>query len=135
MTRRIFFPFHYLSRKVQITHVVIDFFQIQGWFVPCIQLMPYRTINMLPIGSFALFCDLEAKWKSNNSGRSYDNDKAKGHVKKYEQCCFTSCQQDVRLTKMHLPLILYSSLIVRQLKDLLLPLYLQHLAKYCHLMY
>ena len=53
------------------------------------------------------------------------HDKAKSHVKKGEQCRVSSCQQDVRLTKMHLPLILYSSLKVYQLKDLLLPLHLQ----------
>ena len=35
------------------------------------------------------------------------------------------------LQKCSLPLILYSSLKVRQLKDLLLPVHPQHLAKYC----
>ena len=61
LTRRIFFPFQGLSRKSQITHAVIDFWT--GWFVPCIQLLPYRTINVSPIGCFALFRDLKTKWK------------------------------------------------------------------------
>ena len=61
--------------------------------------------------------------------------KAKSHIKKCEQFRVMSYQQYDRLTKMHLPLILYSSLKVPQLKDLLLPLHLQHLVKYHHLMH
>ena len=97
-----------------------------SWFVPCIQLLLYRTTNVFLIGCFTFFCDLKIKWKW-DSGLNYDSDKAKRHVQKCEQCCVTSCQQDLRLTKMHIPLILYSSLKVHQLKDLLLPLQLQHL--------
>ena len=34
-----------------------------GWFVPCIQLLQYKTINVFPICCFALFHDLKTKWK------------------------------------------------------------------------
>ena len=125
MTWHMFFLFLHLSRKVQITHVVIDFFQrgagLFHAFNCCCTELP-----MFLIGCFTFFCDLKIKWKW-DSGLNYDNDKAKRHVKKCEQCCVTSCQQDLRLTKMHIPLILYSSLKVHYLKDLLLPLHLQHL--------
>ena len=66
MTRPIFFPFQYFPRKVQITHAVIDCFQRQGWFVPCIQLMPYRTNSVSTSGCCALFRDLKRKWKQDS---------------------------------------------------------------------
>ena len=109
-------------------------FKDRGCFVPCIQLLPYRTINVFPTGFFMLFLGLKAKWKR-NSELNYESDKAKSHIKKCEKCRVLSCQQDVKHAKMNLPLILYSSLKVLQLKDLLLSLHLQHLAKYCHLMH
>ena len=87
-----------------------------------------------PIGCFTLFRDIKRKVKI-SLGLHHNNDKAKSHAKKCEQYRVTLCQQDFRLPKMHLLLILYSSLKVRQLKDLLIPLHLQRSAKYCQLMY
>ena len=52
---------------------------------------------------------LKQSKKKKESRLNFDNDKGESHV---------------RLTKMHVPLILYSSLKVRQLKDLLLHLHL-----------
>ena len=89
---------------------------------------------MFPISRFVLIRDLKQS-ENKEAEIINDNNKAKSHVKKCEQGRVTSCQQNVRLAKMHLPLILFSSLKVRQLKDLLLPLHLKHLAKYCHVMY
>ena len=90
---------------------------------------------MFPISRFVLIRDLKQS-ENKEAEIINDNNKAKSHVKKCEQGRVTSCQQDVRLTKMHLPLILiYSSLKVRQLEDLLLPLHLKHVAKYCYVMY
>ena len=36
-------------------------FKDRGCFVPCIQLLPYRTINVFPTGFFMLFLGLKAK--------------------------------------------------------------------------
>ena len=82
---------------------------------------------MFPISRFVLIRDLKQS-ENKEAEIINDNNKAKSHVKKCEQGRVTSCQQNVRLAKMHLPLILYSSLKVRQLKGQLLRLHLQRLA-------
>ena len=134
MTRCIFFPFQYLSRKIQTTYAVIDFFQRQGLGCTMHSIVAVQSYQCVLNWLFCVF-----SWPKNREKIrrrcNYDNDKSKIHVKKYEQCRVESCQQDFRLAKMYLPLNLYYSLNVRQLKDLILPLHLQELAKYRHLMH
>ena len=119
-----------LEKFRKITYAVTDFFQRK-------ELVRSMHANVDVQNSQCvfswLFCafDLKTKWKE-DSGLYYDNYKVKRHVKKVWT---TSSQQDVRLTKTHLSLILYSSLKLRQVKNQLFPLCLQHLAKYCHLMF
>ena len=58
---------------------------------------------------FAISIFFITEKQSENKILNYNNEKAKTYVKKHEQCCVMSCHQDIRLTKKHLPLILYSS--------------------------
>ena len=101
-----------LEKSRKITYVVIDFLKRQElvWFMHA-----NAAVQNYQCVSSWLFCAFF--WPKHK----VKNCKAKSHVLKCEQCRVTPSQQDVRLTKMHLPLILYSSLRLRQVKNQLLP--------------